>query len=288
MLRDYSRDETSGQRLDRNFTEQLQEVRIAQAGTQILFAFLLTLPFQQRFTTLTSFQRGVYVATLIATAVSVVLFTAPVAMHRVLFHRGVKDFIVTYTARLTSLGLIALGLGIVGGVTLVLDVMLSHAVALAMGAGVALLALVFWVAVPEWHKRRLPLPPDDATGQEDKEDLARTRAASSGRRREPRARRLGALFVRRRRRDLNPRGVLSPTRLAGGRTRPLCDASTSGTRPVGAGMRERSKATGHAVPGQTRGRCPSRPPPLAELVTSPRFEVHNERAASTSRRERNP
>ncbi len=168
--RDYSRDETSGQRLDRNFTEQLQEVRIAQAGTQILFGFLLTLPFQQRFTTLAPFQRGVYVATLIATAVSVVLFTAPVAMHRVLFHRGVKDFIVVYTARLTSLGLIALALSIVGGVTLVLDVMLSHAVALAMGAGVAVLALVFWVAVPEWHKRRLPLRPDDDANEGGKGD----------------------------------------------------------------------------------------------------------------------
>ncbi len=157
---DYSRHESSGERLDRNFTEQLQEVRIAQAGTQILFAFLLTLPFQQRFTTLTSFQRGVYVATLVATAVSVVLFTAPVAMHRVLFHRGVKDFIVTYTARLTSIGLVALAVSIVGGVTLVLDVILTHGVAVAIGASVGLLAVVLWLAVPEWHKRRLPLATD--------------------------------------------------------------------------------------------------------------------------------
>lgn len=149
----YSREETKGEQLDRNFNEQLQEVRIAQAGVQILFAFLLTLPFQQRFTTLTDFQRTVYLWTLIAAAVSVVMFTSPVAMHRVLFREGVKDFIVRYTDRITAVGLFSLAVSIVGGTVLVLDVLLTHWMALLVGALLALLALMLWVVVPWWHKR---------------------------------------------------------------------------------------------------------------------------------------
>ena len=64
----YTRDESEAQRLDRNFGEQLQELRIAQAGVQILFAFLLTIPFQQRFTTLSQVQRTIYVITLLSVA----------------------------------------------------------------------------------------------------------------------------------------------------------------------------------------------------------------------------
>lgn len=148
----YSRDETRGERLDRNFNEQLQEVRIAQAGVQILFAFLLTLPFQQRFTMLSGFQRTVYLWTLMAAAVSVVLFTAPVAMHRVLFREGVKDFVVRYTDRITAFGLYSLAVSIVGGTVLVLDVLLAHTTALVIGGLLALLALTLWVVVPVWHR----------------------------------------------------------------------------------------------------------------------------------------
>ena len=149
----YTRDETSGEALDRNFNEQLQEVRIAQAGVQILFAFLLTLPFQARFESLTDFQRNVYLVTFCSAAVSVITFTAPVAVHRVLFREGVKDFVVRYTAQLTNLGLASLALAIVGGTVLVLDVLLTHTTAMALGGVLAALALVLWVAVPQWHKR---------------------------------------------------------------------------------------------------------------------------------------
>ena len=148
----YTREETKAEQLDRNFNEQLQEVRIALAGVQILFAFLLTLPFQQRFETLTGFQRNIYLVTLVAAAVSVVLFTAPVAAHRVLFREGVKDFIVRYASRLTATGLFTLVVAVIGGTVLVLDVMLTHTLSLAIGGLLALGALVLWVAVPLWHK----------------------------------------------------------------------------------------------------------------------------------------
>ena len=148
----YTRDESEADRIDRNFGEQLQELRIAQAGVQILFAFLLTIPFQQRFTILTDLQRNIYVFTLLAAAVSVIVFTAPVAMHRTLFRDGLKDFIVTYTDRLMSVGLFTLGIGIIGGVVLVLDVLMSHTAAFWIGGALLALGLVLWVGVPMAHK----------------------------------------------------------------------------------------------------------------------------------------
>ena len=94
----YSREgETEAQRLDRNYSEQLQELRVAQAGVQILFAFLLTIAFQQRFSSISDFLKVVYVITLGCAAVSAALFIAPVAVHRVMFGRHLKDELVEFT-----------------------------------------------------------------------------------------------------------------------------------------------------------------------------------------------
>lgn len=82
------------QRADRNFVELLQELRVAQTGVQILFAFLLTLSFTERFTRLDDVQRGVYVATLLASALTAALLVAPVAAHRLAFQRGQKPDLV--------------------------------------------------------------------------------------------------------------------------------------------------------------------------------------------------
>jgi len=144
----YERNESEAERLDRNFNEQLQELRIAQAGVQILFAFLLTIPFQQRFAEITDLQEWIYLIALMAAAVSVITFTAPVALHRTLFREGLKDFIVSYTGRLMAVGLVSLVLAIIGGVVLVLDVLLSHTAAVATGGVLLLLAIVLWILVP--------------------------------------------------------------------------------------------------------------------------------------------
>src|SRR4051794_17651990 len=87
-------DETPAERADRNFVELLQELRVAQTGVQILFAFLLTLPFTNRFVSIDGFQRGVYVFTLVSSATTVALLVAPVAVHRLLFQRGRKRELV--------------------------------------------------------------------------------------------------------------------------------------------------------------------------------------------------
>lgn len=150
----YTREESEAQRLDRNFNEQLQELRIVQTGVQILFAFLLTIPFQQRFTSLTHLQRGIYVATLLSMAVSTLLFMTPVAMHRMLFREGLKDFVVRHTDRLIGTGLFFLGSGIIGGVVLVLDVLLQSRTAFWIGGALAVLGLSLWVALPLSQRRR--------------------------------------------------------------------------------------------------------------------------------------
>src|SRR4051812_35091858 len=104
------RNETRDQRLDRNWNELLQELRVTQTGVQILAGFLLTLPFQARFAGLPSFERWVYLATVLVTCFATILLIAPVAVHRALFRRHEKDRLVDAADRLARAGLGALGL----------------------------------------------------------------------------------------------------------------------------------------------------------------------------------
>ena len=117
----YDRHESDAARLDRNYAELLQELRVAQTGVQILFAFLLTIAFQQRFASLSSVQRGLYVGTLFCAAVAAALFIAPVAVHRVVFRRRLKDELVKLTGRMASAGLVFLALAMLGSVLLIVD-----------------------------------------------------------------------------------------------------------------------------------------------------------------------
>ncbi len=156
----YSRDETDAERLDRNYAELLQELRVAQTGVQILFAFLLTIAFQQRFAALSTFQRDVYLGTLIAAAVAAVLLIAPVAAHRLLFRQGLKDELVAYTGRLAGAGLVFLTLAILGAVLLIVDVVVGAPAAAVVTAAMALLVLLVWYVLPErsrtQHRKQRP------------------------------------------------------------------------------------------------------------------------------------
>ncbi len=87
--------ETKKEQADRRYQELLQELRVAQTGVQFLFAFLLTLAFTQRFASITQFQKSLYVATLVATAVATALLIGPVPFHRILFRRGLRPRLVT-------------------------------------------------------------------------------------------------------------------------------------------------------------------------------------------------
>jgi cobalamin synthase len=109
--------------IDRQMTELLQELRIALPGVQILFAFLLTVPFAQGFTRVTDFQRNLFFAVLLTTAASTACFIAPTATHRLRFHQHDRAYIVESSNRLLIWGLVFLALAIVGAVTLITDYM---------------------------------------------------------------------------------------------------------------------------------------------------------------------
>jgi putative flippase GtrA len=148
------RNETEAQRLDRNYGELLQELRVAQVGVQILFASLLTVVFNQRFTTISSLQRGTYVVTLLAAACSVALLVGPVAFHRIVFRHSQKDDLVRVSHRMALGGLACLAVAIVGAVLFVLEEVLGKTPAFWYSAGVAVVFVVLWVVVPVVSRAR--------------------------------------------------------------------------------------------------------------------------------------
>ena len=136
------------QRADRNFAELLQELRVAQTGVQILFAFLLTLSFMDRFAAIDAFQRGVYVFTLVASAMTAALLIAPVAVHRLLFQRGRKRELVRVGHRLALTGLLSLAATMLAGILLVLDVVVGRLAAVSTVAALTAVFVALWVGVP--------------------------------------------------------------------------------------------------------------------------------------------
>src|SRR4051794_30120757 len=127
--RDSGRDETEEERLDRNLGELLQELRVALPGVQVLFAFLLAVPFQKGFEEVTSFQKDVYFATLILTAISATMLISPSAYHRVTFRYQQKRRLVYYANRFAIVGLVFLALAMTGAILLITDVLFSTAAA---------------------------------------------------------------------------------------------------------------------------------------------------------------
>jgi len=142
--------EDEAKRLDRHWNELLQELRLAQTGTQILFAFLLTIAFQAKFQEADAFTHDVYAVTLIASALAVGLFLAPVSFHRLVYRQKLRDRMLPIAGHMTSAGLVFLVIAIAGGVLLALDVVLSRTVALIIVAFVLVWFTVFWYAVPAW------------------------------------------------------------------------------------------------------------------------------------------
>jgi O-antigen/teichoic acid export membrane protein len=157
-------DETEAERADRNFLELLQELRVVQTGVQILFAFLLTLPFQSAFEKLDGFQKDLYVAAILLAVGSVICLVAPVAYHRALFRRGLKDKIVKVADRFAMAGVALLGAAIVVSVGLVLDVVLGQGAALGYTVLVAVAVVGIWILMPLYtrreHRRGAPPDPD--------------------------------------------------------------------------------------------------------------------------------
>jgi hypothetical protein len=150
---DGDRDESSLERWDRNFIELLQELRVAQTGVQILFAFLLTLPFTNRFGDISSLDKAVYVITLVASATATALLIAPVSDHRQVFREGHKPQLVRTASMLAQAGLAVLLVAMIGAVFLVLDVVAGLGWAVGLGVAITLLFLALWYVLPKVIRR---------------------------------------------------------------------------------------------------------------------------------------
>lgn len=148
------RDETEVERADRNFTELLQELRVAQTGVQILFAFLLTLPFTQRFEKLGGDDRSVYLGTLLATALATACLIAPVSHHRILFRRRRKPEIVDTANKLAQAGLAFLLIAVGGAVYLVFDFVIGAGIAGLITGVLAVWFILIWYVQPLLELRR--------------------------------------------------------------------------------------------------------------------------------------
>jgi uncharacterized protein DUF6328 len=143
-----ARHETESERLDRNWSSLLQELRVTQTGVQLLTGFLLTLPFQQRFDQLSGILRVVYLATVAFSIGATVLLVAPVGMHRVLFRRHRLRVLVSWAHRFATAGLLMLGAALVG-VAMVIFNVVAGSVAGWIAGGVSAVGLVFlWVLMP--------------------------------------------------------------------------------------------------------------------------------------------
>ena len=148
------RGESEEERLDRNWSELVQEVRMVIPGIQFLFAFLLVVPFQQGWVEVTDFERRVYYATLLCTAASSVFLMAPTARHRLRFRELDKKWVVESSNRLALAGLVFLALAMCGVLLLISHVVYdSTAAALATGAIVAGIAW-FWFLAPVVREAR--------------------------------------------------------------------------------------------------------------------------------------
>jgi hypothetical protein len=155
------RDETVAQRLDRNYGELLQELRVAQVGVQILFASLLTVVFTNRFPSISSFQRGTYVVTLLAAAGATALLVAPVAFHRIVFRHNQKDDLVLVSHRMALAGLACLLVALVGVVLFILEEVLGQTAAVWFTVAVAAVFVLLWLVIPLVSRTREELPGHD-------------------------------------------------------------------------------------------------------------------------------
>jgi hypothetical protein len=149
------RDETPEERADRNLGELLQELRVALPGVQVLFAFLLTVPFSQGFTRLTEDQQKLYFGVLICTALSTALLIAPTAHHRILFQMRDKEHLVQIANRYAIAGTAVLAVAICGALFLISDLLFGTTTTLVSTGAVAVVFLTAWYGLPLWRRTHL-------------------------------------------------------------------------------------------------------------------------------------
>ena len=145
--------ETEAERDDRNLIELLQELRVAGLGVQVLFGFLLAIPFTTRFTKLSHAQHALYVSTVVLAAAATALLLAPVAYHRLVFRRHRKEQLVKDANILAILGLAAVGLAVSAAVLLVVSFVAHGATVVFVTLFVVCLFAVLWFVLPLARRR---------------------------------------------------------------------------------------------------------------------------------------
>jgi Family of unknown function (DUF6328) len=158
------REETEGQRLDRNLGELLGELRVALPGVQVLFAFLLVVPFNQGFASLSQFQEHLYLATLLFAGLATALLIAPTAHHRLTFHLQDKRYLVRMGNRFAIAGLTCLAIAMTLAILLVTDVVFDRLTAVISTVGIAAVFATVWGVLPLARRRALEAGRDEADG----------------------------------------------------------------------------------------------------------------------------
>jgi hypothetical protein len=149
------RHETPLERLDRNLAELVAELRVVQTGVQVLFAFLLVVPFNQGFTRVTAFERGTYFVTLIMSVLAAACLIAPSAQHRFLFRVEDKEHLVVVSNRLAIAGLVALSVAMAGAMLLVSTKLFGMGIGLLTVCVTAMPFSVLWFVMPLARRRAL-------------------------------------------------------------------------------------------------------------------------------------
>jgi hypothetical protein len=149
--------ESEKERVDRELIELLNELRVALPGVQVLFAFLLAVPFQQAFRQTTGFQRDVYFVTLCCSLVATALLISPSALHRLNFRSADKTAIVVTSNRLTIAGIVVLALAMASVMLLIGDVLFGRTAAIVAAALAGVVFGLLWGALPLWERRAAAL-----------------------------------------------------------------------------------------------------------------------------------
>lgn len=151
---DETTSESAKERVDRELAEMLNGLRVILPGAQVLFAFLLAIPFAARFAETDVFQRDVLLVTAVSAVISIVLLIAPAAQHRVLFRTTAKEELLHRANRFAIAGVTALGVAMISALLLILDFIFHRIVAIAICSGIAILLVWCWQIQPAINRAR--------------------------------------------------------------------------------------------------------------------------------------
>lgn len=154
-------EESKKERIDRELIELLNELRVALPGVQVLFAFLLIVPFSNGYARMTAGQKDILFAVFVSTALATAFLIAPSANHRILFRQQDKERLLVRSNRQAIAGLCFLALSVIGVIALITDVIFDSVTATLTAAGIAIVIVILWFAFPIY--RRLTSPGGEET-----------------------------------------------------------------------------------------------------------------------------